>query len=73
MKNLPLILCAGALLLTLGAVTRSPGVQSVQSADGNQSSSLDSSVNPYQSQVPRRISQRSSLKRSPAREKEHRW
>lgn len=69
MKNLPLILCAGALLLTLGGCHAQSGVQSVQSADGNQSSSLDSSVNPYQSQG----AQRSSLKRSPAREKEHRW
>ena len=50
MKNLPLILCAGALLLTLGGCHAQSGVQSVQSADGNQSSSLDSSVNPYQSQ-----------------------
>ena len=50
MKNLPLILCAGALLLTWGGCHAQSGVQSVQSADGNQSSSLDSSVNPYQSQ-----------------------
>ena len=35
MKNLPLILCAGALLLTLGGCHAQSGVQSVQSADGN--------------------------------------
>ena len=50
MKNLPLILCAGALLLTLGGCHAQSGMQSVQSADGNQSSSLDSSVNQHQGQ-----------------------
>ena len=50
MKKLPLILCAGALLLALGACNAQSGLQSVQSAAGNQQDSLESSVNQYQNQ-----------------------
>ena len=41
MKNLPLFLCTGALLLTLGACGAQPGTSQSQSASGSQSS-LDS-------------------------------
>lgn len=57
MKNLPLILCTGALLLTLGACGAQPGSGSIQSAQGSQQDNLssqpdsvDSSVNQFQTQ-----------------------
>lgn len=57
MKNLPLILCTGALLLTLGACGAQSGSGSIQSAQGSQQDNLssqpdsvDSSVNQFQTQ-----------------------
>ncbi|MDM8239087.1 hypothetical protein QUW63_08200 [Pseudoflavonifractor phocaeensis] len=57
MKNLPLILCTGALLLTLGACGAQSGSGSIQSTLGSQQGNLssqpdsvDSSVNQFQTQ-----------------------
>lgn len=57
MKNLPLILCTGALLLTLGACGAQSGSGSIQSTLGSQQgnlssqpNSVDSSVNQFQTQ-----------------------
>lgn len=57
MKNLPLILCTGALLLTLGACGAQSASGSIQSTPGSQQdnlssqpNSVDSSVNQFQTQ-----------------------
>ena len=57
MKNLPLILCTGALLLTLGACGAQSASGSIQSTPGSQQDNLssqpnnvDSSVNQFQTQ-----------------------
>ena len=57
MKNLPLILCTGALLLTLGACGAQSASGSIQSTPGSQQDNLssqpnnvDSSANQFQTQ-----------------------
>lgn len=56
MKNLPLILCTGALLLTLAACGAQSGSGSIQSSSGSQnnlssqSNNVDSSANQFQAQ-----------------------